>query len=223
MAIPGKYYTKPMSAVLIRTVLILFSVVSLFGCNDNTDPQQSSIPVSKFSAPEDGKLTEKQVADYVAIRHQIIREVSARDKAEMISLIEGEDNPDNRSDFLYFDEIEKAVANAAGMSYKEFIWIKDTLISTQTTMWLQQYYELNNKIVNLLDKTLARYKEANNEKKDKDEQEIMDAHVKEMKQELTGLRGKINYQNDNTDAFVHNSAIVLKFEQALKSLEKQRE
>lgn len=206
----------------MRPVLVFITVVSLCSCENKSEVQQASKPISTFSIPEDGKLATKQVEDYIAIRHQVVRQVNARNKAEMITLIEGEVDEESRDRYRYFDEIEKEEANKSGMSYKEYLWIKDTIISTQTTLWLQQYYEANNKIVSLLDKTLTRYKQTSDDKLDKEEQKIMDTHVSEMKQELNNLRKKIQAHDIESEPYVHNSAIVATFKEALESLEKQR-
>lgn len=211
-----------MLIVSIRTVLIFITAVTLCGCENKSEVQKASTPISKFSIPVDGKLTTKQVEGYIALRHQVIRKVNARNKAEMIALIEGEENEANRVNYRYFDEIEKEVANASGMSYEEYLWIKDAVISTQTTLWLQQYYQANNKIVSLLDKTLTRYEQTSDGEKNTEEKKIMDAHVSEMKQELKKLRTKIQSPDIESEAYVHNSAIVLTFKDALESLEKQR-
>ena len=141
----------------------------------------------------------------------------------MIALIEGEENNATGNERLYFDEMEKTAANASGMSYEEYLWIKDTVITTQTKLWLKQYYEANNKIVNLLDRTLTQHKPATQDSKDKDEQELMDAYVQEMKRELAGLQARINRQDKYSDSFNHNSAIIIKFAQALDAVEKQPE
>jgi len=212
-----------MFAAFIRTVITLFTAINLIACTDETKPPAASISIPKFSLPPDGRLTEEQVASYISIRHQINREVKARDKEDMIALLEGVENVEATTERRYFDEIEKAVANASGMSYDEYLWIKDTIIATRTSLWLQQYYEANNKIVNLLDKTLTGYKQAAGDKKDSEEQKLMEAHVKEMKQELSGLRDKINYQNKNSEAYTHNSGIISRYSQALESIEAQTE
>jgi hypothetical protein len=210
-----------MITVLLRTILLLNILVILIGCENKSEDQLVSIPISKFSVPEDGKLIVKQVEEYIAIRHRVIRELNERNRREMITLIEGEVEEQSRDRYRYFDEIEKEEANKSGMSYKEYLWIKDTVISTQTTLWLQQYYEANNKIVSLLDKTLTRYKQTSDDKLNKEEQKIMDTHVNEMKQELNNLRKKIQVHDVESEAYAHNSAIVSTFKDALESLEKQ--
>ena len=121
----------------------------------------------------------------------------------------------------YFDEIEKQVAQSHDMSYDEFLWIKDTVISTQTTMLVQEYYDLNNKIMTLLDKTLSRYEEINADISSRQEQLLMNVYVKEMKQEMINLREKIPDQRNRSEALQHNISIISKFKKELESLEQQ--
>jgi len=191
----------------------------LCACNNNADTAQSSSDeIKKFVMPEHGRLEEKQVSDYITIRKQIVEQAdkSVNDNQESLSTASAELSG-NDKDTRYFDEIEKAVANSHGMSYAEYLWIQDTIITTRTQMWLQSYYETNNKIVALLDRTLSRYGDITKEK-DQLEQQKMDGYVREMKQELASLQAKIPRQEIEIEAFKHNSVVIAKFKSELDLL-----
>jgi len=209
-------YTEDMFAVRVHIVLVLFTVI-LLGCDDDSSQQQPGKTVRGFIIPVDGKLKEDQVLDYIAIRKKIIREANARYFVRQNSLSENDGGAENKNRPRYFDEIEQAVAEMNGMSYMEYLWIKDAIITAQTQLWLRQYYEANSRIVNLLDGTLSRYRELPSDT-DKQEQNKMKAYVIEMKQELKNLKEKIPQLDNESEAFIYNSAIVFKYKVELESL-----
>ena len=212
-----------MNTFQLRMTITLIAMVVLSGCGRDAEHNKDSISFSKptFQIPTDGKLSEKQIADYIIIRESVIREVNAQKSATEMTLAELKENSVANPSFRYFDEIEKTGANSAGMSYNEYLWIKDTIISTQTTMLVQNYYDLNNRIVTLLDKTLTRYKEISSEKLDPQEQIKMHGYVDEMKQEMKNLRGKISDPNEKSEALKYNITIVSRFQKELETLEQQ--
>jgi len=212
-----------MFASQLSLAVTLFVAIALYGCERGSELNKDSISFSEsiFQRPADGKLTEKQVADYIVIRQNIIRDVIAQKLAKKKTLPELKEDSAFSSKFRHFDEIERTVANSFNMSYEEFLWIKDTVISTQTTMLVQHYYDLNRRIMTLLDKTLTRYKEINAEKLEQQEQLKMNGYVEEMKQEMANLRGKISGPNERSDSLGHNIIIVSKFKKELESLEQQ--
>ena len=205
----------------ICLALVFIIPIALCGCeNDakyNKELNTSSKPT--FRPPLDGKLTEKQVTDYIVIRQRIIRDVETQKSAKKIAQAETKEDLFPDPNFRYFDEIEKSVANSFNMSYDEFLWIKDTVISTRTTLLVQRYYSLNHKIMTLLDETLVRFKEINNEKLEQHEQFKMDGYVDEMKQEMTNLREKMIKPTERSGALEHNSILVSKFIKELEFLE----
>ena len=206
-----------------RLVIVLFLAIALYGCERDDQKDQDATSVSKpiFHIPNDGKLAEKQVADYIAIRQIIIHEVKAQKLARQNYLAEYREDPAAGTEFPYFDDIEKSAANAHNMSYDEFLWIKDTVISTQTIIMVQHYYDLNKKIMLLLDKTLNRYNEINAESADSPEQQQMDSYVEEMKAEIARLGGKIPDSKEQSEALAHNILVVSKFKKELENLEQQ--
>lgn len=203
--------------VLWIRILVIFIVVVLFGCENNFEATQRVNPVINFVVPEDGKLVKKQVTDYISIRKQVVSEANARKKTTNQSKEDEGVTIKNSPEFRYFDEIEKAVANKHGMSYREYLWIKDTIITTQTRMWLQHYYEANNKIVNLLDSTLTRYRHISKDD-DKQEQQKMAGYVTEMRKELTTLKEKIPQQETETEAHAHNARLITRYKSELDAL-----
>ena len=207
----------------LRMAIILMVAISLYGCGHEAEHNKDSISFAKptFQIPADGKLSVKQVADYILIRESVIREVNAQRSANEMTLAELKENSAAYSSFRYFDEIEKTVANSAGMSYNEYLWIKDTIISTQTKMLVQNYYDLNKRIMTLLDETLTRYKEISIEKLGQQEQLKMHGYVDEMKLEMANLRGKISDPNERSEALTYNISIVSRFNKELEKLEQQ--
>ncbi|WP_455201382.1 hypothetical protein [Kaarinaea lacus] len=203
-------------------VAVIMTVV-LYGCDKDIKTGKDAITFydSSFQSPVDGKLSEEQVADYIVIRQKILRQVNAQKLAKKTTSEEIPEISPISSNNRYFDQIERQVAHSKNMSYDEFQWIKDTVISTQTTLVVQQYYDLNNRIMTLLDKTLVRYKEINSENTDQQEQLVMAGHVEEMKQEIANLRGKLSDQRERSPALEHNMMIVSRFKKEFESLEQQ--
>ena len=207
----------------LRMTFALIVVIALYSCGNEAEYNKDSISFSKptFQIPADGKLSEKQIADYIIIRESVIHEVNAQRSEKKMTLAVFKEKSTANPSYRYFDEIEKTSANSAGMSYNEYLWIKDTIISTQTTMLVQNYYDLNNRIMTLLDKTLSRYKEISSEKLDQQEQITMHGYVDEMKQEMVNLRGKISDPNEKSEALKYNIALISRFKKELETLEQQ--
>lgn len=216
-------FSQKILASQVRITVVFIVVIILYGCERDAEPGNDvgTNAKSTYQEPADGKLTEKQVVDYIVIRKKIIRDVNAQKIAAKTTLEESSQKSTTSSDVRYFDEIERQVAHSYSMSYDEFLWIKDTVISTQTTLLVQQYYDLNNRIMTLLDKTLTRYKEINANNNDQQEQRIMDGYVEEMKRDMASLREIMPGSNGRVEALGHNVVIISKFKNELESLEQQ--
>jgi len=212
-----------MGILKFRWTTILAMVLVLSGCdgvnNNNETANTDSSPL--FQQPLDGKLTEQQVADYIVIRQKIIRDVRTQKLAKQLTMAEFKENSNPYPDYLHFDEIEKSAAESFNMSYDEFLWVKDRVISAQTQQLVQRYYDLNGKIVTLLDQTLERYKEINAEKLEHQEQQLMNAYMAEIKQEMSNLRAKTTNPKERPVALEYNIALVTKFKKELELLEQQ--
>ena len=212
-----------MGVLKFRWTSILSVALILSGCdginNNNETANTNSLPL--FQQPIDGKLTEQQVADYIVIRQKIIRDVRNQKLAKQMTMAEFKEDSDSYPDYRHFDEIEQSAAESFNMSYEEFLWIKDKVISAQTQQLVQRYYDLNGKIVTLLDKTLERYKEINAEKLVHQEQQLMNAYVAEIKQEMSNLRAKTTNPKERPVALEYNIALVTKFKKELELLDQQ--
>jgi len=209
-------YNQHMQTVVV-CIFFIVGFLGLCGCDKDSDSSIAENSLSQFVVPVDGKLQEKRVAQYITIRQQINREMKSRTGTGDDAAVSGNTEAEIMLNTRHFDDIEKAVAVRNGMSYSEYLWVKETLITTQTQMWLQRYYELNNKIVNLLDGTLSRYHETS-DSNDKQERQKMDGYVEEMKQELSRLQERIPQHNKLSEAFLHNRDIVEKFKTDLDAL-----
>ena len=202
-----------MITLSVRLVYLLLCILVIVACDANENNLSSSN--RKFVIPEDGRLSEKQLLDYITIRQKIKNKLKLREKQKLKSLVSKETN--SNRELPYFDEIEKSVAQEAGLSYAEYIWIKDTVISTRTSIWLEQYYELNNKIVSLLDQTLNRYKDTGVPALNEIEQKKMNVYVGEMKGELSDLQHKLS-DDSSTKISQHNRDLIIKYIKELESL-----
>ena len=200
-----------------------FTLLAFYGCNNTgEDGVTADAPQQRFHKPVDGKLSESQLIQYIAIRQEIIHEVNAQKQAINTAATESDLSKLHERP-RHFDEIEKDVANSSNMSYEEFSWIKDTVIHAGTQLLVGEYYRLNNRITTLLDQALLRYQEINRESnasgKEQGEQQIMDAYVEEMQQEIIRLRDKTTASELNTPALLHNMALVEKYQSQLDTLQ----
>lgn len=206
-----------MSYSTINLFCLLLAVVVLVSC-DSGEKDNNKFQANNFTVPRDGKLSEKQLLNYIAIRQRINNQLKKREKIMLENFVT--DSNATKRDTLYFDEIEKLVAEQMETSYAEYIWIKDTVITTRTSMWLKRYFEVNNKIASLLNQTLDRYNETSGSSLDKLEKQKMDNYVKEMKNELTNLQQKLELTEHEIEALSHNSAIIEKYQSEIESLDK---
>ena len=205
-----------MSSLLVQFGKILLLFALLGGCNNELDDHKPSGSAGSFSIPSDGRLTDEQVLAYLAIQQKIKHRLKQREKKQLRKLISG--TPEIVRELPYYDEIEKSSAKEIGVSYSEYIWVKDTVIDTQTSMWLRRYYETNNKIIKLLGQTLNHYNENKASDLEQLERQKMNAYVKEMKKELNDLQKKLSLSNEEVAALEYNSAIVEKYRKDLEKL-----
>lgn len=216
-----------MNLYMAGSSILLIASLTLLGCDTHTEHQNNSINNSinivnaEFDRPADGKLSEKQVEDYIRIRRKIISDVQLQKRAKTMTLAEQLEHSPVNTEPRYFDEIEEAAAQSFKMSYEEFLWIKDVVITTQTSLLVQQYYDLNIKIMVLLDKTLNRFEELKANDTGQQEQKIMDGYVNEMKQEMTNLQYKMADPKKRTETEQHNVKIISKFQEELETLEEK--
>ena len=209
---------------LFNSLLILVMLVLVLGGCDRDDDHLNNAnnPLNtlsrSFQRPEDGKLSEQQVAKYIVIRKKIIADVKTQKLAQKTANGKNEPNESTSIDLRHFDEIEIAAAKSFDMSYAEFQWVKDAVIDTQTQMLVQKYYQLNHRILTLLDETVTRYKEINSKEPEQQERQIMNGYVAEIKQEITNLRGKIAGSDESSEALAHNIVVMTKFKKELGSL-----
>lgn len=214
-------------AFSLRAVVAFSTLSILSACNGDdysggaTNATSDKLSLQAFHIPQNGKLAERQVVDYIAIRKNIIRDVKTKKQARQNYLAQHRKDPPSGPDFPTYDEIEKSAANASGMSYEEYLWIKDTVISTQTTILVRHYYDLNNQIITLLDKTLTHYKENNTKELEQQERNKMQGYVREMKEEMAALRGNLSDAVETPQAQQHNIAIITKYKKDLDDLQQQ--
>lgn len=212
-----------MNLYMAGSSILLIASLTLLGCDTHTEHQNNSINIvnAEFDRPADGKLSEKQVEDYIRIRRKIISDVQLQKRAKTMTLAEQLEHSPVNTEPRYFDEIEEAAAQSFKMSYEEFLWIKDVVITTQTSLLVQQYYDLNIKIMVLLDKTLNRFEELKANDTGQQEQKIMDGYVNEMKQEMTNLQNKMADPEKRTETEQHNVKVISKFQEELETLEEK--
>ena len=212
-----------MRIILNYFASVIFFSLTIAGCSPQPDSQISSANDSSIKShlPEDGKLSEKLVTDYIKIRQKIINDVQQQKKVKSLTPAEKLEKPNQTIESLYFDEIEQAAARSFNMSYEKYLWIKDTVITTQTSLLVQQYYDLNNKIMVLLDKTLDRFNEIKTNNTDQKEQQVMGGYVDEMKQEIKNLQDKMVDPQHRTEKEQHNILLITKYQKELESLEEQ--
>jgi hypothetical protein len=201
----------------------MVAVIVAAGCDSDTyyDKNSNISSITPFQRPADGKLTTQQIDSYIVIRHKIIADVKAQKLAKKMTIANNKPDQSPGLNFRHFDEIEKIAANSFNMSYDEFLWIKDNVITAQTQLLVQHYYYLNNRIITLLDQTLTHYEEHNNDKLQQHEQKIMNGYVGEMKQEMIHLRRKISDSEEGSAALEHNIALVNKFQNELEAQQQQ--
>jgi len=202
-------------------LLVIFTVVSLGSCGSNKHPSQdgAEISESEFHPPIDGKLSEQQLKDYIQIKKWVNQQLAKQDTTtQQISknaeAVGGQENTP-----LYFDRLEKVAAESINMSVEEYNWIKNTVINTQSTILVRQYYQLNKKIMRLLDETLSNYKSHQMTQQKNTEQDTMNVYVDEMKQEISSLDDKVADMGSLSETDQHNIEVVSRYQSQLASLE----
>jgi len=208
-----------------NNVLILFTVVMLCSCNgDNQSTEgNSKNSVLAFNPPLDGKLSEQQIKKYLHIKkllnHQFNRQLGKANGITAETPANSAQTSAQTDQRRYYDELEKDAALSVEMNVKEYYWVKDTIINTQSIILLQRYYHLNQKIMHLLTETLSNYKNQQKQQKTA-EQQSMNIYVDEMKQELANLDGKVAELGSLSEAELFNIELVSRYQSQLASVEK---
>jgi len=205
------YSLSPMTLVLLAIMLVLS------GCNNNASDSNSDGDSSNASTPPlpppairdeslDGDtLNEQQVLLYI--------EVKRREK-QLLEINRNASPEVSR----HYEEIEKQAAQESSIRIEEYLWIKNNIIKTGTQAMLNDYFKLNNKIIALLKKTLARRMETRALTEVPEEVERIDIHINEIKQQLADLEFATNKYIDRTDAMNHNLQLFRKHKAQLESV-----
>ena len=208
---------------MTKTCWHIFAFFTLFlVCGCSADNQASQVNsdnfVTEFHPPVDGKLSEQQLKNYIQIKKSISRQLAGQNAAMRQNPQSSQSVPASENKPLYYDRLEKAAANSVDMSIEEYNWIKDTVINTQSTILVRQYFQLNKKIVRLLDDTLTHYKTHQMPQQANTEQDSMNIYVDEMKQEISSLDEKVADMDSLSESERHNIELVTRYQSQLASL-----
>ena len=201
-------------------LVAVFTVLSLCSCDSpKLSPQDDGENFeAKFYPPDDGTLSEQQLKNYIQIKKWINQQLAKKRSATQQNVKSSESVPGQDNTPIYYDRLEKVAAKSINMSVEEYNWIKNTVINTQSTILVRHYYQLNKKIMRLLNETLSRYKSHQLTQQANTEQNTMTVYVDEMKQELSRLDDKVANMASLSEAEQHNIELVSRFQSQLESV-----
>lgn len=174
--------------------------------------QNGSSP--SFVAPEDNRLTERHVQQYLAVKNT--------EKELLNDLAEITDGDPTIISTSRYQDIEEKAAQMNQLSLLEYEWIKTTVINSRIQQQFQEYFALNQQIIALLEGTLQRHEATKKDLKDEEEIAMLDSHVREINEHIQTLKKQIEKYTNLSAAQQHNIAVVTKFQSQLEAVEKQR-
>ncbi len=167
-----------------------------------------------FAAPEDNRLTEHHVRQYLAVQNT---------KKKLLT-IQQENRLSNSSadSALPYQDVEQKAAQLNQLSLPEYEWIKNTVINSRIQQHFQEYFALNRQIITLLEGTLQRHETTKKDLKDPEEIALLDDHVKEIKGHIQTLKNQIEKYTNLSESENHNIEIVKTFAAELEAIEKDQ-
>lgn len=167
-----------------------------------------------FVAPEDNRLTEHHVRQYIAVQNT---------KKELLT-IQQENRLRNSSaeGVLPYQDVEQKAAQLSQLSLPEYEWIKNTVINSRIQQHFQEYFALNQQIITLLEGTLQRHETTKKDLKDPEEIALLDDHVKEIKGHIQTLKNQIEKYTNLSESEKHNIEMVKTFAAELEAIEKDQ-
>jgi len=208
------YPLTPFTLLMLAVLFVLLSCNSNnHGGNDhdsnnhdstNNDSTPKTTP-KHFVPPDDNTLSEQQVLLYI--------EVKQREKQ---LLVINENAPPAMS--RHYNHIETQAAQESNLGIEEYLWIKNNIINAGTQSMLNGYFELNNKIIALLEKTLARRMETRALTEDPAEVERIDIHINEIKQQLLDFKLTTEKYTNRTESVSSNLQLFEKYKTQLESV-----
>jgi len=207
---------------LVTLLFLISAILVLVACdrstlkdNDSTDknPQERYSP---FIAPEDSRLTEKQVQRYIAVKNT---EKELLDNLQDDLQNKWQSNPTS-SGATHYKDIEQRAVQLNHLSSEEYLWIKNTVINSRIQQQFQEYFALNRQIISLLEGTLQRHEATRKNLKDPEEIAVLDSHVREINEHILTLKNQIEKFTNLSDSQQHNIALTESFNEELEAIEK---
>ena len=146
-------------------IIIAILTLALSACdsdapktNVNTDRDQHDGNSPPFIAPEDNRLTEHHVRQYLAVQNT--------EKELLMNQQENRPHNSSAEGEMPYQDIEEKAARLNQLSLPEYEWIKNTVINSRIQQQFQEYFALNQQIITLLEGTLQRHETTKKDLKD---------------------------------------------------------
>jgi hypothetical protein len=180
----------------------------------DTSTNQNHGKSPPFVAPEDNRLTEHHVRQYLAVQNT--------EKELLISQQENRLSDSAAEGEMRYQDIEQKAVQLNQLSLPEYEWIKNTVINSRIQQQFQEYFALNQQIIALLEGTLQRHETTKKDLKDPEEIAILDDHVSEIKGHIQTLKNQIEKYTNLSESEKHNIEMVKVFTAELEAIEKDQ-
>lgn len=174
----------------------------------------------EYTAPADGRLTEKQIEMYLKVREHE-KKIAEVAKAEMKQhaenaekkekslggMLEGMKALGSAADFMTADI---RAAKDLGFNSQEYLWVKGQILEASTAQMAEQF---SNAMAQNMDKAYAEARKAHDEATDEQTKKVYAdvlAGYDKSKQEMTA-------QANENPALAHNRQLLAKYENALNA------
>ena len=202
-------------------IIISILILALSACDSDTpkitvnrdaNPDDGNSP--PFVAPEDNRLSEHHVRQYLAVQNT--------KKELLISQQENELSDSTAGGEWRYQDIEEKAVRLNQLSLPEYEWIKNTVINSRIQQQFQEYFALNQQTISLLEGTLQRHETTKKDLKDPEEIALLDDHVKEIKGHIQTLKNQIEKYTSLSESEKHNIEMVKTFTVELEAIEKDQ-
>lgn len=202
-------------------IIITILMLALSACDsdapktkENADTNQYDGTSPPFVAPEDNRLTEHHVQQYLAVQ--------ITEKELLVNQQENRLSDSSAGGALPYQDVEQKAAQLNQLSLPEYEWIKNTVINSRIQQQFQEYFALNQQIIALLEGTLQRHETTKKDLKDPEEIALLDDHVKEIQGHIQTLKNQIEKYTNLSESEKHNIEMVKTFAAELEAIEKDQ-
>jgi len=225
----------------MKKFAFLLAVLVLFSCGSKEDKIEKEfskkgtvdlmeeIEKDEYSPPKDGKLTEKQVEMYIAVKQEELAYAkqaaeNLKEKAEKLDDKEKQGKKPGLGDYMTafkamgdvadFVTADLRAAKKLGYNAKEYQWVRETIVANTLAVWQDTTRKSSSKMYSeMLDQLKKQRESATSE----DMKKMYDQQIKSMSEGVNEMNKVEEDERVNVNEF--NQKLLMKYKEQIQGLD----